>query len=555
MTKFWTILLLLTSLASVSNAQNEEASILEKAMMDELHRNMDSLRLDGYEQPFFISYTVVEATNTMVAASLGALSISNQSKLRNKFVRVMVGDYDFNDESFDLRDNNNTTFTSNDIRLPIDDDYAGIRRAFWISTDAVYKSASKLLEDNKYSLKEQTERKEEVKFRKFIKTTPVDLREQHSPENVNRDSIEQYVRSISSLFKDTPEVSSSRAIVAHIQGDVYLYNSEGSKIKLPLNLVAMYVSANAISDDNKPMYDQLTFFSRNLSTMPALGHVKEQVMEIINGFEINNTHVPFDDSYEGPVLFMGEAVSSLLSNVIGTNRALIASKSLNENGYDSYRGSSSGVQLGKKVIAKNLNLVSIPKLKQYGDTDLLGSYQVDAEGVVPGDSLVLIQRGMLQAQMNDRTVVDSTQTANGHRRFSQQVGPGVLSLYAEATQKEEELKEMLIEKAKEEDLDYAIIVRKMGMNTYQPFNVFKVSLEDGSEELLTNATLRSVTLKSLNKVIGVGNRNTAHNFVTNGYAEMYSLIAPNALLIEDVEVESGMTNYKGQELLVDNPVE
>lgn len=116
MTRIWGALLIITITASFSSAQEDGTSIMEKAMMDELHRNMDSLRVDGYEKPFFISYTVMDAANTMVAASLGALSIFNESKIRNKFVRVMVGDYDFNDESFDLRSNNNTTFTSNDIQ-------------------------------------------------------------------------------------------------------------------------------------------------------------------------------------------------------------------------------------------------------------------------------------------------------------------------------------------------------------------------------------------------------------------------------------------------------
>lgn len=549
----WTIVFLLTVCSNFCMAQANEKNIIERAMIDELTRSMDSLLYDKYQKPFYIAYTIVDTKTLAISASLGALTTSSESVGRSKFVRVMVGGYDFNDESFDAENNQNSNFAVNDIQIPIEDDYAGIRRALWTSTDVVYKSASKLYEDNLYHLKEQKELKEEVNYRTFIKTPPTIRVANSKTYNYDKEKLESYMKKVSNLFKNRPDITSSMAAIAYIQGDIYFVNSEGSRIKKPINLSAMYINANAMSEDNKPMYDQLAHFSKNIDELPKFIEIEKEVKTMLSGFDENKVSNAFDDSYEGPVLFLGDAVPSLLANLVLVNNGLVSSKVINSGGY-SYANNRS-MEIGKKVMSKQLNVVSLPKMKTYEGVELLGAYDVDAEGVEPSDSLVLIENGILKAKMNDRTVLDSIQTANGHRRFSQRIGAGVLSIYSnDLGINEMKMKAELINQAKEEDLDYAIIVRKMGNNAYQPINVYKVSLEDGTEELLTSAMLKSISIKSLNKLVAVGDKTIAHNLPSAGFVEMSSLIVPNSILLRDVEIEKGFNNYKGQKYVVQNPV-
>ena len=117
-------------------AQDRESVIL-KAMKDEMKRTMTDAKYEGHDKPFYISYGINDRHVFSAHATLGALVRSNTFQSRNKSVRLLVGNYTFNDESLD----NNLTSppNANDLSVPLDDDYYGIRRALWASTDVVYK--------------------------------------------------------------------------------------------------------------------------------------------------------------------------------------------------------------------------------------------------------------------------------------------------------------------------------------------------------------------------------------------------------------------------------
>ena len=75
-------------------------SVIFSAMRDELKRNIEQLSADVYEKPFFIAYSIADINNTVINASLGALNGSETRKYKDWQVRVMVGDYEINDENF-----------------------------------------------------------------------------------------------------------------------------------------------------------------------------------------------------------------------------------------------------------------------------------------------------------------------------------------------------------------------------------------------------------------------------------------------------------------------
>ncbi len=121
-----------------------------RAMKDELNRNMNGLHLENMERPFFISYTIHDKSTVEILASLGAIISSEDSRNRSSIVRVMVGDYSLNDENFsDFSFKYSSSMIGSSGQTPIEDDYDGIRRALWVSTDNVYKNAAELFEHKK----------------------------------------------------------------------------------------------------------------------------------------------------------------------------------------------------------------------------------------------------------------------------------------------------------------------------------------------------------------------------------------------------------------------
>ena len=94
------IAFILILLAIHSHALNQCAdSLVLNAMRDELKRNIDQLSAESFEKPFFIAYSIADVNSTLVNATLGAIHGSETRNYKDWQVRVMVGDYEINDES------------------------------------------------------------------------------------------------------------------------------------------------------------------------------------------------------------------------------------------------------------------------------------------------------------------------------------------------------------------------------------------------------------------------------------------------------------------------
>ena len=80
-------------------AASEEAVILE-AMRKEVNRGLNGLKMEGLQEPFFISYTIGDIRQLSVSAAHGSLRSSNMSHSRGSTCRLLMGDYQCTDENF-----------------------------------------------------------------------------------------------------------------------------------------------------------------------------------------------------------------------------------------------------------------------------------------------------------------------------------------------------------------------------------------------------------------------------------------------------------------------
>ena len=179
---------------------------------------------------------------------------------------------------------------------------------------------------------------------------------------------------------------------------------------------------------------------------------------------------------------------------------------------------------------------------------------MDDEGIIPADELIVVENGVLKNLLNDRTITNAAQKANG---FSG--GPGVLEVTSLQKNSEKELKEKLIAKAKAEGLEYAYIIRNspalMGM-----MNVYKVSLKDGKEELARNAIYEGINFKTFKRILGASDKYVVHNLNTPDFQNLNqtggggSYIVPEAILLEELEIKSVQLPTLKEEEYVTNPL-
>jgi predicted Zn-dependent protease len=424
--------------------------------------------------------------------------------------------------------------------MPVDDDYFGIRRALWASTDAVYRAAARNFKDNVTFLKEQKKELKDLPHRSFAKV-PVTKVRVTGPENpMDRQKLEELARTLSLVFKDYEAIGSSSVVIRCHRTRYYFLNSEGTETITTDNGATISVNAQTRADDGETIFDQRIYTALTTDGLPAVETLTREIRDMAQRLVSLRTTPVFKDSYTGPVLFMGPAAVDVFSNNFG--ETLVASKSIARN-YSYF-----DARMGRRLLDERFTIKSTPKLKTFNNTALLGAYEVDDEGVVPADELVLIENGILRNLLNDRTLVKEDQVANGHGS-----GAGVLNISSAQGMPEDKLKALLIEEARKEGLDYALIVRHFSTGSIRTLDTYKVSLTDGKEELVRSANVSSASARSLKRILGVSNEQIALN-ISNRNTTL-SIIAPSALLLEEIEVDGSRNNpYPDREVYVENPV-
>lgn len=542
-----------------ADAQNLENEIFLRAMRDELNRSMAELHSPDVQPPFFIMYGATDQKTYTISATLGSLQESLESTNRFKTTtRVLVGDYSFNDESLD--DNLFSSPTAAEIGLPMDDDYEGIRRAFWSTTDNVYKDASKHFEKHKRTLKESGKSLKDHPHRTFAKGKSMEWVSKLAPSDFDVKSWEEQVRNLSAIFIDHPFVLNSGVGIRFVEGYKYLVNSEGVVAKIPHSVATFFVVGQAKNDKGEFLFDQIIHVAKKPDQLPVEEELTQEINKLISNLN-DQLEIPnFDDEYRGPVLFLGPSVANLFSNALSTGRERItANDNINKLSgyqYNNELGSMTN-KIGNKVMDRSITIKARPRLDTFQGIELLGSFQIDDEGMIPPDELTIIEKGILKELLNNRTLTDSLQKANG---FSS--GPGVLEIRLNQSDSEEVLKKKLMDAAREEGLEYALIVRDSPGIGFRPVNAYKVSLKDGSEELVKNVILNQSGFRPINDILGASDAYQAVNLsVGSGGGPnpfsgggVVSFITPNAILVEEIECQPFRMPSLLEDTYVSNPL-
>lgn len=517
---------LLLLLGTTVYAQSTK-DVMLRAMKDEQARSMKELKLEGHEAPFYISYDINDLDRFFATATQGALVNSTGNKVRAKNMRLLVGNYEFNDESID-----NDIFTApqpNEIAMPLENDYDGIRRALWVTTDAIYRSAAQHFKENQNKLKEKGKPLAEIPHRTFarVPVQQVDKYTEFSP--IKQPYFEKYVRDVSGFFNATPGLFTASATLAIAQGNRFYLNTEGISSITPVSAISLNVQ---VSKDHKWQNARnLSLFYTSLDKLPTLAQLQPQLLKLAEE-ALSSDAVKLEEEYTGPVLFLDEAVASLFNATLFGRESLVASNNLEvDNRFRFDAQSTLDGKIGKPVAGDALSVIARPHLTSFNGTELLGAFEMDSEGVVPPDEIRLIDKGVLKDLLNDRSLTKSTQSANGHAD-----GPGVIEITFDNGPSVEGLKKMLVDKAKEEGLAFAFIVKEFNDRGLLTSQLVKIDVSTGKEQLMKQSIVKNLELKDLRKA-KASTKQKAWNF-PYGDGAYTSFISPEALLLFDVELNA-----------------
>ncbi len=565
--KFILVALIFISATRIADAQKKE-DVVMKAMEDELSRSMNELKYNEYPKPFFISYTIKDSKSLTIVATLGALMYSLDLPQKTEGARVLAGDYDFNDESLD---NDITSAPGrNEIDMPVGDDYDGIRRSMWAATDNIYKNATKHFQRNKMNLADQKKELKDIPHRSFAKTEVTNFVVDSPIISCNKPALENYVRELSAEFNQYEDLISTHIVLSFKRGNDYFANSEGTRVKTPFRLASLGLDASIKTADGDNLQAKLNYDASEPGQFPSTGKIKTDISEMMKKLLAKRNAPVFNEDYSGPVLIEQQALAELISiTLFSYNDGLVANNEINTgNGSSFEQGNSPDSKIGKTIVSETMTVTSMPKMKTFKGTPLLGSFDIDDEGVIPPDRLILIEKGKLKNLLNDRTITKPGQSANGHGQ-----GPGVISVSFDNTVAKAALKNMLIKEAKSEGLEYAFILKSVvkkgvssvpgssstsrshGDNEVADLDIYRVSLTDSSEEFVRSVKLNSISTKIFKKISAASNDTVVQQTEQRASATgVLSLLLPGAVLFKQLELSGSDKPFHKDDIFVESPL-
>jgi hypothetical protein len=558
--------LLLPLAALLAAAQAPPAGdLILQALRDEMDRSRH-LEIPGIGKPYYIEFSVEDTKSSGVLCSLGALVSAVEDHNRNGRVQLRAGNYSFDNTNYVYTDAFTGQFAG---RVPLDNDYLTLRRAFWLAADRHFKGAAESFARKRAALRNLTVREqiddfapaEPVKLYLPIDHRPVELRVWTAR-----------VQSLSALFAAYPQIHSSDVEFRAAQAGNWYVNSEGTEVRYPESLYIVRVRASSQAADGMPVRDWVVFQARSIERLEPEAVMRREIETMASNVAAL-TKAPLAEDYAGPVLVQGIASPQLFAQLLGAN-LFVPRRPVNEPGRTApFVGSELEGRVGSRILPEWIDVVDDPTQTVWRGRELFGHYRVDLEGVLPRP-VTVVEKGVVKSYLMTRQPVRGFSGSTGHARLPGFFGAKAaaisnLFVRAERTVPEAELRKRLIELCEMRGLPYGIILRKLDFPTTASFEEIQrlsiagsqrggsarpVSLPilayrlypDGREELVRGLRIRGINVRSFRDVVAASSDQYVFDFLNNtaplatmagaSVITNSAVIAPS-VLFEDLELE------------------
>ncbi len=294
-------------------AAQQATPVLLDAMTTELHRAFTSLGKQGDDKqlpPYFLSYSVSDASAVSVSAQFGAVVSSSANHVRIADVQVRLGE-----PKLDNTHGAHRGSAVNSTALPLTDDREALARSLWLATNTGYGNAL----DNYLRVKTEAEvrAKEEDTSPDFSQEPPqVHIGKPAPPVAVDRAAWEQRVRALSQLFREYPDVYRNAVMLTAQNETDYFASSEGSKVVTPHLQARLVVYAMTRADDGMDLFRAQTFEAETVEGLPAQAEMEAAVRELGKSLEALRK-APVTEPFNGPAILSGRAAAVFFHEVLG----------------------------------------------------------------------------------------------------------------------------------------------------------------------------------------------------------------------------------------------
>jgi TldD protein len=549
-----------------------------RAMHDELERSKARLSIAGAEKPFYIEYRLLDLDVRAVTASFGSLISNTTDRVRFMSVDIRVGDYHLDSSNF-ISEDGFQGFLGQTGQVGIDRDYNSLRQDLWLATDQAFKSAvtAKSLKDA--FLRSLTKPPEIDDFSHEAPTERIEPR--LDPDWTSR-KWEDEARASSAVLRNFPQIYGTRVNYYLVYSTSYLMTSEGTSIRSSKSLAAIEAALDTQADDGMPLHNFYSVYAARPADLPDPAATAKALEK--TGTELMALRAsPLVQDYTGPILFDAPAAASVLAQVLapslsGARPPLSMMRRFDEI-MESMGGRSEWTgRVNTRVLPASVTLVDDPTAKEYQGQPLLGSYEVDDEGV-KAQRVDLVQNGILKDLLMSRRPGPDFQSSNGHARSALLSETKPLSsnlfFYAKDGLSADDLRKKFMDACRDDGHPWCLEVKRMdnpalaaiqqqdfsefigalaggiSSGTRMPLLIYRVYVADGREELVRGGRIDGLTLRLLRNAVSIGSDAAVYTYMQNpagGFAGTAlgsfggaqggipsTIIAPS-LLLDEVEV-------------------
>jgi predicted Zn-dependent protease len=243
-----------------------------------------------------------------------------------------------------------------------------------------------------------------------------------------------------------------------------------------------------------------------------------------------------EETYRGPVLFAPDAADDVVAALVGSN--VLGLKP--QLGRPNRTTGAFATSYRTRVLPNFLTVIDDPTLKDFQGKSLVGSYEVDDDGV-KAQPVTVVQSGTLVNYLVGRQPIRDFPLSNGHGRAGMGTLPspnlGVLLLKSADEQSPEALKQKVVQIITDQGLPYGYRVETMGPGN-TPRLLYRI-YPDGHEELVRGAVFNELDVRALRSdLMAVGN----DPMVSNRAGGIATTVISPSLLFDELEVKRADTS-------------
>jgi TldD protein len=522
---------------SVTPSEPARDSLLE-TMQGELKRATTALAKSD-PAPYYLSYSVTDATNYTIGGTSGSLFMSIKLDHRQADVTMRVGSPALDNTHGQSRPSGITSGT-----LPLEDAPDAAARVLWQLTDREYQQASAAF--LKVKANQAVRSEEEDKSADFSQDPPQTRVDESRPRFVlDQNRWEERIRKISGDFLKYPEVYNSAAVLEASATRVFLTTSEGTALVRPSAISRLVIQAETRANDGMDLMRVESFEAPSADLLPSEGELSAKVDKMAADLKALRA-APAAEPYAGPALLSGRAAAVFFHEVLGHRLE-------GHRQRDETEGQTFTKRVNQQVLPTFLTVVDDPTMKELNGVKLAGTYDYDDEGV-PAQRVEAVEDGVLKNFLMSRMPITNFAHSNGHGRRQPGLMPtgrqGNLIVTSKNTVKDSELRARFLDEIKKQNKPYGLyfddiqggftLTQRALPQAFQviPVMVWRVYTDGRRDELVRGVDIVGTPLLSLSNIIVTGDRLEVFNGICGAESGQVPVAAAApAMLFAEIEVQ------------------